>query len=174
MRAIRQRRRRIAPGAAAVGHRAAQQRRAVKDLDRAVRFRRAGQRQRIVIGDAVTHRAAVGRERGDVGATGAIVSIVTLSAAEATPVLPAASVAVAVRLWAPLASAAVVIAPGAAAVGHRAAQQRRAVIDLDRCVGFRRAGQGQRIVIGDAVTHRAAVGRERGNGRRKRRRRCRW
>ena len=43
-----------------------------------------------------------------VGATGAVVSMVTLSAAEATPVLPAASVAVAVRLWAPLASAAVV------------------------------------------------------------------
>ena len=43
-----------------------------------------------------------------VGATGAVVSIVTLSAAEAAPVLPAASVAVAVRLWAPFASAAVV------------------------------------------------------------------
>ena len=43
-----------------------------------------------------------------VGATGAVVSMVTLSAAEAAPVLPAASVAVAVRLWAPLASAAVV------------------------------------------------------------------
>ena len=42
------------------------------------------------------------------GAAGAVVSIVTLSAAEAAPVLPAASVAVAVRLCAPLASAAVV------------------------------------------------------------------
>ena len=43
------------------------------------------------------------------GATGAVVSMVTLEcAAEAAPVLPAASVAVAVRLWAPLASAAVV------------------------------------------------------------------
>ena len=42
------------------------------------------------------------------GASGAVVSIVTLSADEAAPVLPAASVAVAVRLWAPLASAAVV------------------------------------------------------------------
>ena len=42
------------------------------------------------------------------GATGAAVSMVTLSAVEAAPVLPAASVAVAVRLWAPLASAAVV------------------------------------------------------------------
>src|ERR1039458_3793470 len=43
-----------------------------------------------------------------VGATGATVSTVTLSAVEAAPVLPAASVAVAVRLWAPLLSAAVV------------------------------------------------------------------
>ena len=42
------------------------------------------------------------------GATGAVVSMVTLSAAEAPPVLPAASVAVAVRLWAPSASTAVV------------------------------------------------------------------
>ncbi len=42
------------------------------------------------------------------GAFGAVASTVTLSAADAVPVLPAASVAVAVRLWAPLASAAVV------------------------------------------------------------------
>ncbi len=42
------------------------------------------------------------------GAVGATVSTVTLNAAEATPVLPAASVAVAVRLWAPLLSAVVV------------------------------------------------------------------
>jgi hypothetical protein len=43
-----------------------------------------------------------------VGTTGALVSMVTLSALEAALVLPATSVAVAVRLWAPLASAAVV------------------------------------------------------------------
>src|SRR5690348_5890234 len=42
------------------------------------------------------------------GAIGATVSTVALRAAEAAPVLPATSVAVAVRLWAPLASAAVV------------------------------------------------------------------
>ena len=53
---------------------------------------------------------------------------------EAALVLPAASVAVAVRLWAPFASAAVRIAPGAAAVGRGAAEQRRAVIDLDRAL----------------------------------------
>ena len=49
-----------------------------------------------------------GENEAMLGATGAVVSIVTLSAAEATPVLPAASVAVAVRLCAPFASAAVV------------------------------------------------------------------
>ena len=65
MRAIRQRRRRIAPGPAAVRRRAAQQRRTVKDLDRCIGFRRTGQRQRIVIGDVVTHRAPIGRERGN-------------------------------------------------------------------------------------------------------------
>ena len=42
------------------------------------------------------------------GVAGALVSMVTLSALEAALVLPATSVAVAVRLWAPLASAAVV------------------------------------------------------------------
>ena len=43
-----------------------------------------------------------------VGTTGAAVSMVTLSAADAALVLPATSVAVAVRLWAPLASTPVV------------------------------------------------------------------
>ena len=62
------------------------------------------------------------------------------------------------------------VGPGAAAIGHHAAEQRRPVIDLDRAVGFRRAGQGQRIVIGDPVTHRAAIRRERGDARRHRRR----
>ncbi len=42
------------------------------------------------------------------GATGAVVSIVTLSAAEAALVLLAASVAVAVKLWAVLAKVPVV------------------------------------------------------------------
>ena len=59
--------------------------------------------------------------------------------------------------------------PGAAAVGGGAAEQGGAVIDLDRGVGFRRAGQRQGIVIGDAVADRAAVGRERGDGRGNRR-----
>jgi hypothetical protein len=42
------------------------------------------------------------------GATGATVSTVTAMALEAALILPAASVAVAVRLWAPLLRAAVV------------------------------------------------------------------
>ena len=42
------------------------------------------------------------------GAAGATVSMITLSAVEATLVLPATSVAVAVKLWAPFVSAAVV------------------------------------------------------------------
>ena len=42
------------------------------------------------------------------GATGATVSMVTLSAVEEALVLPATSLAVALRLWAPLARAAVV------------------------------------------------------------------
>ena len=65
VRAVRQRRGRIAPRPAAIGHDAAQQGCAVEDLDRRVGFRRTGQRQRAVIGDVVAHRTAVGRERSD-------------------------------------------------------------------------------------------------------------
>ena len=61
------------------------------------------------------------------------------------------------------------VAPGPCPARQRAAEQRRTVIDLDRAVGFRRAGQRQRIVIGDAVADDAAVGRERGDGRGNRR-----
>ena len=99
------------------------------------------------------------------GLTGAAVSMVTLSALEAALVLPATSVAVAVRLWAPLVSAAVVKlqAPLPSAVAD--AEQRGAVIDLDGGIGFRAAGERQGIVIGDAIARRAAVGRVRGNRR---------
>ena len=60
------------------------------------------------------------------GAAGAAVSTVTLSALDAAPVLPAASVAVAVKLCAPSASAAVVKlqAPLPLAVPCRAASRR--------------------------------------------------
>ena len=52
------------------------------------------------------------------------------------------------------------VAPGPCPARQRTAEQRRTVIDLDRAVGFRRAGERQRIVIGDAVADHAAVGRE--------------
>ena len=71
------------------------------------------------------------------GATGALVSMVTLSALEAALVLPATSVAVAVRLWAPLVSAAVVKLQAPAPLAVAAAEQRGAVIDLDGGIGFR-------------------------------------
>ena len=109
-----------------------------------------------------------------VGATGATVSMVTLSAAEAALVLPATSVAVARQAVGAVGKRRGGEAPGAAAVGGGAAEQGGAVIDLDRGIGFRRAGQRQGIVIGDAVAGRAAVGRERGNGRAQPGPSCRW
>ena len=51
--------------------------------------------------------------------------------------------------------------PRPAGVGRRRAEQRRAVVDVHRAVGRGRASQRQRVVIGDVVAHRAAVGRER-------------
>ena len=171
VRAVRQRRRRIAPGPAAVGHRAAQQRRTVKDLDRGVGLRRAGQRQRVVIGDAVAHRAAVGRERGN-GRRHRRRRV--NRHAQRRRRRPGIAGRIGRRRRQAVRAVRqrrCRIAPGAAAVRHRAAQQRRTVKDLDRCVGLRRAGQRQRVVIGDAVAHRAAVGRERGDARRHRRRR---
>ena len=98
-------------------------------------FRRAGQGQGIVVGDAVADHAAVGRERGDGRGTRSHVSMVTLSALEAALILPAASLAVAVRLWVPSVSAAVAKRPGAAAIGGRRADQGGAVIDLHRGLG---------------------------------------
>src|ERR1035437_9435513 len=80
------------------------------------------------------------------GALGATVSTVTAKADEATPVLPAASVAVAVRLWAPLLSA--------------------AVVKLNAPLPFATAAQSEHRGAGDAITDRAAVGGERADGRR--------
>ena len=73
-----------------------------------------------------------------VGTTGATVSMVTLSAVDEALVLPARSLAVAVRLWAPLASAAVVKLQAPAPLAVADAEQGGAVIDLDRGIGFRR------------------------------------
>ena len=74
--------------------------------------------------------------------------------------MPAASVAVAVKLWLAFGKRAGRIAPGAAAVRRRRAEQRRAVEHLHRAVGRGRPGQGERVVIGDPVADSAAVGRE--------------
>ena len=62
---IRQGRGGIAPGPAAVRGSRPDLRCAVKYLHRAVSLRRAGQRQRIVAGDAIPDGAGVGRERAD-------------------------------------------------------------------------------------------------------------
>ena len=164
----------VAPGAAAVGGGAAEQRGAVIDLDRAVGFRRAGQRQRVGIGDAVADHAAVGRERGDGrrnrrrGVDG------HASAREAALTLPAASVAVAVRLWAPLASAAGGIGPGAAAVGGGAAEQGGAVIDLDRALASAVPVSVSVLALVMRSPTDAAVGRERGDASAQPARWCRW
>ena len=49
--------------------------------------------------------------------------------------------------------------PRPAAIGSCGAEQRRAVVDAHCAAGYRRAGQRQSVVIGDAVANRAAVGR---------------
>ena len=106
--AVGKRGRRIGPIAAAIGGGAAEQRGAVIDLDGGIGFRAAGQRQGIVIGDVSPTMPLSVEYAAIAGVTGALASTVTLSALEAALVLPATSVAAAVRLWAPLASAAVV------------------------------------------------------------------
>ena len=171
MRAVRQRRGGVCPGAAAVGDGAAKQSGSVKHLHRGVRFRRTGQREDIGARDPVTDGARIGRERGDGrshrrrrvdghaqrrrGCTG-IGGRIGRRRRQAVRTVRQRRGRV---------------SPGAAAVGDRTAQQGGAVKHLDRAVGLRRAGQRQRGVIGDAVADRAAVGRERGDGRRRRRHR---
>ena len=59
--------------------------------------------------------------------------------------------------------------PRPAGVGSRGADQRRSVEQIHRAAGRCRTGQRQRVVVGDAVTDHAAIGRERGNRRRWRR-----
>ena len=108
------------------------------------------------------------------GATGAIVSMVTFSAARRR-----AGVAGDIGGGGGQAVGAVGKrgggeAPGPAAIGGGAAEQGGAVIDLDRGIGFRGAGERQGIVIGDAVARRVAVGRVRGNRRGDRGHSCRW
>ena len=52
------------------------------------------------------------------------------------------------------------VAPGTGPARGHAVEQRRPVIELDRAVGFRRAGERHRVVIGDMIPHPPAVGRE--------------
>src|ERR1019366_1398782 len=139
--AIGERRGGVAPGPAAVRGGAAQQGGAVIDLDRAVGFRRAGQGQRVDVGDVVTHHAGIRGERGDArrhwrhGIDG-----------DSQRGRSHAGVAGRIGGGGSQAVGAIGerrggVAPGPGAIGGGTAQQRRAVIDLDRAVGFRRTGQ---------------------------------
>ena len=170
VRAVRQRRRRIGPGAAAVGHRAAQQRRTVKDLDRCVGLRRTGQRQRVVIGDAVAHRAAVGRERGN-GRRRRRHRVNRDAHRDRSRTGNARHRVGRGETMHPVRQGNRDKAPGPACIGRRRAEQRRPVVDIHRAVRHRGAGQRQDRRIGDAVADNARVRRERGNGRGSRRRR---
>ena len=87
--------------------------------------------------------------------------MVTLSAVDAALVLPATSVAVARQAVGAVGERRRGEAPGPCPVGGCAAEQVGAVIDLDRGIGFRGAGERQGIVVGDAVASHAAVGRVR-------------
>src|SRR5690242_3385786 len=168
VRAIAKRGGGVVPGPRPVCGHAAEQGCPIKDFDRAVGFRGAGERQGSVVGDAVANRAAVGRVgrnrrgnrgrgvdgdvkrgRGNAGIAGGI----------------GGRRREAVRAIGERGGG---IAPGAGAAGNDAAQERYAVIDLDRRVGFRRAGQRQRVVVGHAVANGAAirrVGRDRRSNR---------
>ena len=163
--AVGERGRRIGPVAAAIGGGAAEQGGAVIDLDRGIGFGAAGERQGIVIGDAIARRAAVGRVRGNRrGDRGTGVD------GDAERTRGRAGIAGHIGGGGGQAVGAVGergrrIGPVAAAIGGGAAEQRGAVIDLDRGIGFRAAGERQGIVIGDAIANRAAVGRVRGNRR---------
>ena len=163
----------VAPGAGAVGGGAAEQRGAVVDLDRAVGLGGAGQ---VSVLSLVMrrHGAAVGRERGDRrrgrrrGVDG-----------DAERGRGHAGVAGGIGGGGGQAVGAVGerrggVAPGAGAVGGGAAEQRGAVVDLDGAVGLGGAGQGQRVVVGDVVADRAAVGGERGDRWARSAPRCRW
>ena len=108
MNAIGEPKRGVTPGAVRIGGNAAEQRRAVVDVNRAVDFGIAGQRQRVVVGDEVPGTPVSAEIPVTAAATGAAVSTVTASAVEATLTLPAASVAVVEKLCRPSGSGSVV------------------------------------------------------------------
>src|SRR5690348_7719071 len=148
-----------APGPRAAGGDAAQERGAVIDLDGCVCFRGAGERQGVVVGDAITNGAAVarvGRDRrrnrgrgvdGDAQGGGSCAGIAGGIGGRGGEAVRA------------IAKRSGGVVPGPCSVRGDAAEQRCAIKDLDRCVGFRGAGERQRVVIGDAIANRAAVGR---------------
>ena len=105
------------------------------------------------------------------GATGAPVSIVTDVAVEATPTLPAASVAFAVMLCAPLPSAELVmlqLPPVATALPICVVPSNK----RNRAARLRRPGEGRRRHASNAVRAGRARIRSRTQGRRGRRNRC--
>ena len=164
------------PDAFGIGDRRAEQRRAVIDLDGAVDLGHAGQRHDLDVGNVVAGDAAVDRLQADGrGAPGRGVDDDVCCGRRRAGVAGAVGrgcgeVVVAVG-QAPCGDE----APGAVCARDRAAEQRGAVIDLDRGIGLRRAGKREDIGAGDAVAGACGVGRDRADHRcldhRRRRRR---
>src|SRR6185437_7025947 len=158
-----------APGAAGIGGDAADQGGAVEQLDGAVGLGAAGQRQRVVAGDAVAGNAGVGGVRGD--GRGRRRSGVDGDGERAGG---GAHVAGGIgggggEVVGAVGEGGGGVAPGAAGIGGDAADQGGAVEQLDGAVGLGAAGQRQRVVAGDAVAGNAGVGGVRGDGRGRRR-----
>ena len=98
------------------------------------------------------------------GAAGATVSTVTAKAADAALVVPD-TVSVAVKLCVPFDKVPVAKLHAPLPLAVAVPSRRRAVEHRHRAAGRCRASQRQRVVIGNAVSHDAAVSRERRNGR---------
>ena len=130
--AIRQDRRGVAPGPCSARQRTAEQRRTVIDLDRAAGLRRAGERQRIVIGDAVADDAAVGRERGDRGCGRGRRVDGHVQRARGHPGIAGSISCRGGQAVAAIRQDRRGVAPGPCPARQRAAEQRRTVIDFDR------------------------------------------
>ena len=138
-----------APGPAAVRRRRAEQRRTVVDIHRAACRCRASQRQRVVVGNVVTRPTPLSVENDAMVGAGAF--NVTFTDEEAAPVLPAASVSFAVKLWLPARQGGGRITPGPACIRGRRAKLRRPVEHRHRAVGLGRAAQGNDVGGRDGV-----------------------
>src|SRR6185436_13617435 len=163
--AVGERRGGEAPGPCSVGGGGSQQRDPVIDLDGGIGFGAAGERQGIVIGDAIARRAAVGGERGNRGND-------RRCGIDGDAERTRGRAGIAGRIGGGCRQAVGAVgkrcrgeAPGPCSVGGGGSQQRDPVIDLDGGIGFGAAGECQGVVIGDAVANRAAVGRVRDNRR---------